>query len=156
MKLPITLRPAAPADAEFVDWLTRTVMNDYVMKTWSSFEDQAEYFARNSFDQATTKIIQLSGRDIGRLSLMQDEQSVTVDNIHLLPELQGMGIGQALLEALVLQCHQHGKRAKLKLLRVNPARRLYERLGFELYSEDSERLYMQTSGSLESTQPQQS
>ncbi|MBY0550863.1 MAG: GNAT family N-acetyltransferase [Candidatus Obscuribacterales bacterium] len=146
MKFPITLRPAAPADAEFVDWLTGTVMSDYVIQTWSSIEARAEYFARNRFDPATTKIIQLAGRDIGCLSLVQDEQSVTVDNIQLLPELQRMGIGRALLEVLVRQCHEHGKRAKLQLLRVNPSRRLYERLGFELYGEDSERLYMQTSG----------
>jgi ribosomal protein S18 acetylase RimI-like enzyme len=30
----------------------------------------------------------------------------------------------------------------LKVLRVNPARALYERLGFEVYKEDSERYFM--------------
>lgn len=143
MKLPITLRSALASDAEFVNWLTRTVMDDYVRNTWDSPEEHSKYFQKNSFDIQTTKIIQVNGNDIGRLSVVEEpDDSVWIDNIHLIPEVQGMGVGQALLQALVEQCRKQGKCVKLQLLKVNPARRLYERVGFELYHQDAERIYM--------------
>jgi ribosomal protein S18 acetylase RimI-like enzyme len=55
-----------------------------------------------------------------------------------------LGIGKALIEDMIAKGHARGAYVKLKVLRVNPAKLLYERLGFRLESEDAERFYMRT------------
>jgi ribosomal protein S18 acetylase RimI-like enzyme len=144
MNLPVTLRDATLWDQEFVDSLTRFVMQDYVLQTWSLLQEHEAYFTKNAFDLQTTKIIQLEGRDIGRLSVLETDDYTLVDNIHVWPEFQGLGIGKALIEVLIGQSHTRGAYVKLQVLRVNPAKMLYERLGFRIYAEDAERLYMRT------------
>jgi len=56
--------------------------------------------------------------------------------IALLPECRGRGVGTALLERLfeILSCRYHS--VSLSVERGNPAKRLYERLGFKLVRED--------------------
>ncbi len=50
--------------------------------------------------------------------------------IILLPELRGRGIGLCLIEKILERGRQTGRPVVLQVLRLNPARRLYERLGF--------------------------
>jgi ribosomal protein S18 acetylase RimI-like enzyme len=49
------------------------------------------------------------------------------------PELRGQGIGRALVEHSIAQAQRHGFDALMfnLVFESNPARRLYERLGFE-------------------------
>ena len=51
-------------------------------------------------------------------------------DIALLPEYRGRGIGTALLEELLVEADATGRRVTIHVERFNPARRLYERLGF--------------------------
>jgi ribosomal protein S18 acetylase RimI-like enzyme len=54
-----------------------------------------------------------------------------------LPEHQGRGIGTALLREFINSAHEKGVSATLEVLKANePARRLYERLGFTVVFED--------------------
>ena len=47
-----------------------------------------------------------------------------------MPERRGAGLGAALLADLIAQAEALGKAASLQVEKINPARRLYERLGF--------------------------
>lgn len=53
-------------------------------------------------------------------------------SLALLPEYRGIGIGTALLEELIHAASAHYQAISLSVSLGNPARRLYERLGFEL------------------------
>ena len=53
----------------------------------------------------------------------------------MLPAYQGRGIGTALIMALVTEANQQRVPLTLQVLKVNPARRLYERLGFVVRDE---------------------
>ena len=48
----------------------------------------------------------------------------------MLPSLQGKSIGTKLLQSLVEEAREAGASLKLSVLKANPARRLYERMGF--------------------------
>ncbi len=56
------------------------------------------------------------------------------------PALRGQGIGTALMEALIAACHGHYPVIVLSVRLVNPAVRLYERLGFVTVEEIANRV----------------
>lgn len=75
-------------------------------------------------------IVEREGLPIGRLYVEERARSLHLIDISLLPERRGSGAGSALLADLVAQADSLGKPASLQVEKVNPARRLYERLGF--------------------------
>jgi ribosomal protein S18 acetylase RimI-like enzyme len=138
----VSLRPASPDDAEFVNTLTRTVMLDYVSKTWSSTEERDAYFEKNKLDLATTRIIQLDGKDVGRISVIRSSTDVLIDNIHVLPQYQSKGIGSKVIQETLDEASEEGLPVSLQLLRSNPVKSLYERLGFKIISENKTHIFM--------------
>ena len=64
--------------------------------------------------------------------------------ISLLPEHRGLGIGTQLIDSLLLLLRENGYlRASLSVQRENPALRLYERMGFQIFEEkDTEYLML--------------
>jgi predicted N-acetyltransferase YhbS len=89
----ISLRSATEEDAAFVNNLTRLVMWDYVAATWPGSQEREAYFEKNKFELATTRIIQLEGFDVGRISVIKSNLQVLLDNIHVHPSHQSRGIG---------------------------------------------------------------
>ena len=67
---------------------------------------------------------------VGRLYLGWSGEKVRIIDISLLPEARGRGRGSALLRDLQRQARAAGLDVSLSVVRDNPARRLYERLGF--------------------------
>ena len=53
-------------------------------------------------------------------------------DIALLPEHRGNGVGSSLLRDLLAEADADGKRVTIHVERLNPALRLYERLGFSV------------------------
>jgi ribosomal protein S18 acetylase RimI-like enzyme len=58
-----------------------------------------------------------------------------LSQIQLLPSCQGQGIGERVIAALLDQARREQLPVRLSVLKGNPARRLYERLGFQMVSE---------------------
>jgi len=53
-----------------------------------------------------------------------------IGRIFIAPAHQNLGVGSILLKQLIERARMSKKLFKLRVLRVNPARRLYERHGF--------------------------
>ncbi|MDC8787076.1 GNAT family N-acetyltransferase [Roseateles koreensis] len=70
-------------------------------------------------------------QDVGRLWVDQRSNSVHVLDISVLSAARGQGIGTLCLEQLQREAHQRGHSVTIFVELHNPARRLYERLGFE-------------------------
>ena len=138
----VTTRASTEADADFVNNLTRVVMREHVETTWCSAHARESYYQRNLFDQKSTRIIQYGAVDIGRISVKEFSDHMLFDEIHLLPDYQRRGIGTLLLQELLAQAKDKQLPVRLMVLRSNPAKQLYERLGFTVYDEDGERYYM--------------
>lgn len=131
----ITLRAAKSSDESFVNALTQSEMTRYVKQTWSSDLEYKSYFERNKFKLETTKIIQLDGKDVGRFTVTRSAESIYLDNIHVLGQYQSHGIGRFLIQTLFDEAAREAKDVKLSVLRTNPAKSLYERLGFKVLEE---------------------
>ena len=72
----------------------------------------------------------VDGEPAGRLYVHRGESEIRIVDIALLPEHRGDGVGSALLRDLLAEADADGKRVTIHVERLNPALRLYERLGF--------------------------
>ena len=59
--------------------------------------------------------------------------------MHIIPEIQGNGIGRWILENVINEAKQNRQTISVSVLKNNPAKRLYERVGFEIYGEANQR-----------------
>lgn len=82
----------------------------------------------------------MEGRDIGYFSLKETEVGLYLENIQLLPSVQGRGLGTVILKR-VLQDNA-SQPIELTTFTNNPAMRLYERLSFEVIGREGETIRM--------------
>jgi ribosomal protein S18 acetylase RimI-like enzyme len=105
-------------------------MKEYVEAIWGWDERfQREHFS-NSFNSTTSQIIVVDGRDVGELAVEERSNELFLSGIYILPEYQNRGLGTTILRSLLARARTSGRSVTLQVLKVNPARRLYERLGF--------------------------
>ncbi len=90
-----------------------------------------EHYRGSEFD-----IILLDGEPIGRLYLARWEDEMRVIDIAILPDYRNRGIGRALFEDVMAEAAEGGKTVSIHVERNNPARRLYDRLGFQVTGEE--------------------
>lgn len=87
----------------------------------------------SNFDDA--KIICKGFSRVGVLKLSRTNHDWHLHQIQILPSYQGNGIGQTVLRAVLAAAKREGVPVSLTVFHENPARRLYERLGFKLFTE---------------------
>jgi ribosomal protein S18 acetylase RimI-like enzyme len=130
-----SLRPATADDFPFLYDLHVAAMKDYVAQTWG-WDDavQQEMFAAG-FQPASSQIIVVNGRAVGVLAVECRPTDWFLVNIEIAPAAQGQGLGAAILRDLLATAARDGLPVRLQVLKVNPARRLYARLGFAITGE---------------------
>jgi ribosomal protein S18 acetylase RimI-like enzyme len=87
------------------------------------------------FPEARYQVICEEGRPIGRLYVDRSDREMRVMDVALLPEYRGRGIGGALIADVLAEAEAARLPVLLHVEATNPARRLYERLGFR-FAED--------------------
>jgi ribosomal protein S18 acetylase RimI-like enzyme len=140
----ITYREATTADAEFIYLVVEVTMRSYVEQIWGSFSE--EYNRKNIAETIAAKnysIIEYQGEDIGAISIERHPDFIQLTQLFILPSHQNRGIGTTLVRELARESRQSGKPVRLRVLRTNPARRLYEREGFQVSSVTPERVYLE-------------
>jgi len=138
----VKLRPTTPEDAEFLYQLLKATMREYVDQTWGWDEDWQRAYFEMRFDPAKNQIIVLDNHDIGVIATEKSEDEILLSSLYILPEYQGRGIGTRLIKELLARAFRDGLAVGLRVLKVNPARRLYERLGFVVVEEKDTHYYM--------------
>ncbi|MCK7593712.1 GNAT family N-acetyltransferase [Pseudomarimonas salicorniae] len=83
------------------------------------------------------------GEPIGLLKLARGTDSWEIIQLQLGPRMQGQGAGSRLLQQLIAEAESQGVALTLKVLKANPARFLYAKLGFETVGEDDHEFLMQ-------------
>src|SRR5262245_23630719 len=139
---PVTLRPATEADGDFLRTLHHACYRRWVEASWGWDEaDQDRRFAK-SFSVAGRVIVELAGEPIGTLRTGRDGQWLYVHDIEVAPEHQGCGIGSSLLRGVLAEADRKRLSVRLQVLVTNPARRLYQRLGFTVERETASHALM--------------
>ncbi len=99
------------------------------------FNAQATDYARN-YPDAERLVVRHDGEDVGRLYLDEESARFNLIDIALLPAARGRGIGGAILADILGAAADAGKPVTIYVEKNNPARRLYDRLGFVLESDE--------------------
>jgi GNAT superfamily N-acetyltransferase len=151
----MTMFPATAADREFLfevyaasrdaemamlDW-DQTAKENFLRM---QFKAQDHHY-RSHYPGAQFLVIYDDGKPIGRLYLHETTQRTCVMDIALLPAWRGAGIGGELLTQVLETAAANGRTVMLHVEQYNPARRLYERLGFRTVSDDGVYLRMEWS-----------
>lgn len=76
-------------------------------------------------------VIEVEGNPIGRLYIDRGDEDIRIIDIALLPEVRGRGIGRVLIGEILEEGQATRKRVSIHVEHDNPARRLYDRLGFQ-------------------------
>ncbi|MFN8616883.1 MAG: GNAT family N-acetyltransferase [Dehalococcoidia bacterium] len=145
------LRPANPEAFEVLYALHRASMERYVTETWGNWDEpfQRRHFA--DFWPAGCQAIVVAGETAGFLDLLDREGVVWVGNIELAPRWQGRGIGSSILREIQRDAAARGRTVGLQVLKVNPARGLYLRLGFRDNGESATHHQMSWEGAMLAT-----
>lgn len=137
----ISLRTACKEDAAFERVLFETARPDAVaLAAWpeaarklfldQQFEFQSLHYAR-AYPNADRLLVVADGAAAGRLILDRTPDAWCVVDIALLPAWRGRGIGTLLLQSVLAEAAAAGASAVTLMVDIdNPARRLYQRLGF--------------------------
>ena len=84
-------------------------------------------------------------KDIGMISLEDRTDDVFLRAIEIFPTHQGQGIGARIIQEIIDDAASKQKPVSLSVLKVNPAKSLYKRLGFSVIEETDPRIFMKTS-----------
>jgi ribosomal protein S18 acetylase RimI-like enzyme len=93
------------------------------------FQAQSQDYAAN-YPDAAFLVILVDGAPAGRLYLDRRQNELLIVDIALLPEHRGNGVGGTILRDLLAEAAAAGKPVRIHVEHLNPALRLYERLGF--------------------------
>ena len=75
-------------------------------------------------------VIEMDQVAIGRLYIDRADDDIRITDIALLPEFRGRGIGRMLMEEILDEGRATRKRVTIHVEHDNPARHLYDLLGF--------------------------
>src|SRR5438105_2871111 len=126
-----TLRKALPADELSLRRVYASVRYEELsIVPWADeqrdaflsqqFEAQDAYY-REHYHPASFDVIEVDGEPVGRLYVARWEDEIRIIDIALLPEHRGAGIGTQLLERLLAEGDEAGKRVSIHVEAHNPA-----------------------------------
>lgn len=125
------IRAASPDDSAALYVLHRAAMGPYLEALYGPWDEKAQTaFHAAWFDAARVSVIERHGSLIGVLDCTWHADCLEVNRIAIDPQHQGQGIGTAVLADLLARADQRHLPTRLQVFDINPARRLYERLGF--------------------------
>jgi ribosomal protein S18 acetylase RimI-like enzyme len=105
--------------------------------------DAQDAWWRENYTGATFDVILVEGEPAGRLYVHRGENEIRIVDVALLPEHRGNGIGTSLLRELIAEADADGKSVTIHVERMNPALRLYERLGFSVAEDKGVYLFLE-------------
>ncbi len=122
-------------DYEFVYNLKKEVYIEYVIKYYNEFneKEQRDRFNKRIKDiKNNTYIIYYEGIRVGFYTIKEYIEYIEIENICILKEYQGLGIGTKVLKDIL----DAKKDIRLQYFKCNPVYKLYEKLGFVVDGEN--------------------
>ncbi|MGE7843727.1 GNAT family N-acetyltransferase [Lysinibacillus sp. NPDC093712] len=142
----IDLKAITNADEAFLFEVYSSTRNQEV-DAWGWSVEQKQIFLemqwraqhasyKQQFPDASNSIIVVDNQCVGRLLIKELQGYHHLIDISLLPIYQGKGIGTYVINELLQKASKGKKAVILRVFQTNPARNLYERLGFRVVSVD--------------------
>ena len=145
----LRFRPIEAADESLLETVYASTRAEEMAMVTEWTEEQKQAFLRQQFQaqhtyyqqvypKAKFLVILADGQPAGRLYLDYREKELRIVDITLLPDFRGRGYGEQILHSLLEEARGTGKPVTIHVERMNPALHLYERLGFQVISEENQ------------------
>jgi ribosomal protein S18 acetylase RimI-like enzyme len=122
-------------DIDYLVDLRIQTMSEHLRKS-SVFQSGPKLRERVLYRFDCARIIVINGERAGLLKVVKEGEEWELSQIQLLGKYQRKGIGEEIIRNIIHEANQKGAHIKLSVLKANPARRLYERLGFVVIREN--------------------
>ena len=126
-----TLNCAAAKDLDILDRIHTENMKEYVeaVYPWNP------RLFRNNFVARDYRVIKYQNEIIGFIKVVASPTDIYLGEIQIISSYQNRGIGTNILENIITRTRLRDKRLWLKVIKGNPAEKLYKRLGFTIFEE---------------------
>ncbi|MBP2379819.1 GNAT superfamily N-acetyltransferase [Microbacterium phyllosphaerae] len=136
-----SLRASSASDAAWMAELRAIVMRPDLERLDRYDPVRVRQRFLDAFVPENTRVIVVDGEDVGLVAVRHENDGVWIEHFYLDPAVQGRGLGSAVLAKLLADGGQEHQ-FRLNVLQGSPARRLYERHGFALDTEDEVDVFM--------------
>jgi len=142
MPLTFELRPATRSDLDFCWPIYRDAMKPLTeaLGPWNEVSQQK--LIAEAVADAGTSILRQHEDDAGWLQVEETRHVVHLQQLFVLPAARNRGLGTALLTWMKERADRKRKDLTLEVMTNNPARRLYDRLGFKTISTANSKIIM--------------
>ncbi|MBN1663968.1 MAG: GNAT family N-acetyltransferase [Deltaproteobacteria bacterium] len=127
----LSIRSASRNDSEFAYSVKKASFKEYIEKASGWDENEQRRLHEQRFATQDFRVITVDSADIGIIAVVVAPECVKLNQLFLLPEYRGRGIGNRCMLIIMEEAQQLHLPLRLRVLRVNPrALAFYERLGF--------------------------
>jgi ribosomal protein S18 acetylase RimI-like enzyme len=126
------LRPLHVDELAMLYDITQAAIGPYVLQVYGEWNETVQ--RRNcaqSFAELQHSAICVGTEVVGVLAVQELADMHYLRTIYLRPQMQGHGLGARVLTHVIARADVRGLPVKLRVFHINPAQRLYERLGFK-------------------------
>ena len=134
----LSRRAAIEADKAFLIWLEEACMREYAVALWGAWP--LDLSVRNSI--VGCQIVVDDGYDVGCVTVEKHSDHLWLDELFIAPAFQRQGIGSKVLWSVISDAEELELPVRLSVLTTNPALGFYQRHGFRIHRETTERRYL--------------
>ena len=149
----LTFRPITEQDTDFLYRVYAGTRDEEMAITGWSEEQKQEFLLMQfnlqhtqylqNYRSAAFEIILVDNVPAGRFYVDRREKEIRIIDLALLPEFRNQGIGTAILKDLIAEADKKNLPLNFHVERFNPARRLYERVGFKMKEDKGSHFLME-------------
>ncbi|MEM7243957.1 MAG: GNAT family N-acetyltransferase [Acidobacteriota bacterium] len=124
-----TLRPAVPDEVGVLTEIAREAKRSRgYPEEWLALWWDELSFTTDTLKEQEVTVAEIDGRQVGVVALMLKEDDADLDDLWVLPEHHGSGVGSRLFEEAVAQARRHGV-SSLRIVSDPDAEEFYLRRG---------------------------
>ena len=139
----LRFRTARPTDSEFVFTTKEAAFREYVEQVWGWDDSDQRELNDRRFGSQDVRIIRSGEVDVGFMATSRSFNTLKVDQLYILPEYQGRGIGSACMTGIMEEAEIEQRSIGLQVLKVNVRGiAFYRRLGFAVVGESATHLQL--------------
>lgn len=135
------LKPATGRDVEFLLELRLATMDAH-LREMGVFFTREQHRERVLLEFEHARVIMVGDEAAGMVKYLRKGDVLHLQQLQVLPDWQGRGIGKQVVDHLIAQAEAEGLPMTLTVLKRNPALRLYLRHGFEQVGEDEHEYHL--------------
>jgi len=142
MPLAFDFRAASSSDLGFCWPIYRDAMKPLTEAVSQWNEASQQKIVQQAVTDSGTSILRQADVDVGWLQVEETRHLVQLRQLFLVPTARNRGLGTSFLTWMKERAERKRKDLTLEVLSNNPARRLYERLGFKAVTTANDKITM--------------